>query len=186
MMFQVTVGLDTHINRPALVAALAGMRCKAAKSVTLYIAVPDDNFSQFGEVRLTHDAGAEGWPTAIGRIMLVCIPLRALSAAEATVPVPWSPSRSDAANHAIRHHPLRHALLTDALIHALVDNRYGSLTAGDLHSITHRGINFQRGTHPTWLPIVDLTVAASDTGQLETFTFWRKKDKSIVFTCKPY
>lgn len=70
-----TVSLNKSLKLAGLNATLAQMRGAAAGSVTLYIAVPDFNFSKFQNVALAPAASA--WSAAVKQpAMLVSIPMR--------------------------------------------------------------------------------------------------------------
>jgi len=81
-LFQMTVSLNKSLKLAGLNATLAHMRGAAgahapaaANTVTLYIAVPDFNFSKFQNVTLAPAAAA--WPPAVKQpVMLVAIPMR--------------------------------------------------------------------------------------------------------------
>jgi hypothetical protein len=172
-LFQMTVSRNKNLKQAGLAAALAGVRSKAAGSVTVYIAVPDSQFANFNSVTHRGDAGAVAWPAAVAQpIMLVSIPMQSLCSVSGHVH-----ARADSAA-AAKLKPKQQAPAfpgDDAAIDELL--ACGKLTADDQDQLAEKGIVKWPGPRrsPTWDHICDLPAAGP------SFSVFRRQG-AIIYT----
>lgn len=168
-LFQMTVSLNKNLKEAGLEAALAGMRSKAAGSVSVYIAVPDSQFPNFNSVTHRGAAGAVAWPAAVALpIMVVSIPMQSLCSVSG-----HAHTRADlvaAAKVKLRGQapafPGGDAAIDELLAH-------GNITDDDLKELAGKGIQQMRGYSPTWVRICHLPAAHP------TCTVYRRKGQII-------
>jgi len=190
-LFQMTVSLNKSLKLAGLNATLANMRGAAvaaaaaapaggppAGSVTLYIAVPDFNFSKFQNVALAPAAAV--WPAAVKLpVMLVSIPMQPGSLA-GHKRARSADAKADAkAKLVAQGAPFPNAACVDELLDLHIGGA-AALNHADMQQLATNGLaHYSRpGWHNSWKLLAQLPTANP------TFKAFRRKNEILYQNLK--